>query len=437
MNFFLLLFALFFSILKSNSQLKFQISDIDDLNEGLSITNTHVEAFVNKNILRALDSSDYYSATEKYKINAKVLSIIDSIKAIRNANLIPTNHDLILTNDTTICFGSSKQLLTKQTLNFSWSPVLYLDNPNSPNPTTSPPENITYYLTSQVTGENLIINGDFNAGNTGFTSDYQFSSSGIPPGVFFVGPNSNAWHPAMPACKDHTRGNGNMMLVNGTEQDGVKVWSQTIQVQPNTNYAFSTWLQHITTINPARLQFSINGVTIGNIFQANNTSCLWEQFYSIWNSGNNSTAVISIVNKNLLFSGNDFALDDISFAPVFDRKDSVTITVENPIVKTNSDTTFCEGTKVQLSASGAAFYSWSPSIALTNPNIANPIAAPVLSTQYIVTGSTITGCRAKDTIELKVLPRPIITLSNDTIICKNSFIQLFSSGGYPIRGFPY
>ena len=61
--------------------------------------------------------------------------------------------------------------------------------------------------------------------------------------------------------EDHTPGDGdgNMMLVNGAQQPNVAVWTQTITVTPHTNYAFSTWVQTITTVNPAKLQFSING----------------------------------------------------------------------------------------------------------------------------------------------------------------------------------
>jgi len=39
---------------------------------------------------------------------------------------------------------------------------------NTPTPITSTPQNITYYYISEVTGSNLIVNGDFTAGNTGF-----------------------------------------------------------------------------------------------------------------------------------------------------------------------------------------------------------------------------------------------------------------------------
>lgn len=348
----------------------------------------------------------------------------------KTINIAITNENIILTPDTIICAGSLKQLRTSPSLDFCWTPIAYLDDPNSPNPVTSTPNNITYFFTAQTTGTNVIVNGDFSQGNTGFTSTYQYlPGSGVNAGVYNVGSNILAWHPTMTPCNDHTTGTGNMMMVNGAENPGVTVWSQTITVQPNTNYAFSAWLQHITIINPASLQFSINGISVGDIFHANNTSCLWERFYTVWNSGNTSSAVISIINQNQLQWGNDFALDDISFAPIFIKRDSVIITVENPLVKTSDDATVCAGDPVQLNTTGAATYLWTPATGLSNTGIANPVATPDVTTEYSVTGTTMNGCTAKDTVNITAYSKPVISKSDDITICNNASVQLFASGG--------
>lgn len=237
------------------------------------------------------------------------------------------DNTLIENNDTTICLGDSVFLNTGNVVNYCWqsssgSPPSYL------NQYVKPTSNTTYFLTSQVTGNNLIANGDFSAGNTGFTSQYVYNSgSGFTDGVYNVGSNISAWHPGMSNCNDHTSGNGNMMMVNGSTQLNINVWSQTVPVQPNTNYAFSTWLQTITTVNPAQLQFSINGVPVGNVFNASTQSCVWQQFNTSWNSGNITSATISILNMNQVFSGNDFALDDIFFGEVNTKTDSFTVNV--------------------------------------------------------------------------------------------------------------
>jgi gliding motility-associated-like protein len=324
----------------------------------------------------------------------------------------------------------TKQLRTKSSLSFCWFPTTYLDNPNSPNPITSTPQNITYYYTAQVPGNNLIVNGDFSQGNTGFTSQYQYQpSSGVLPAVYTVRPDILPWHPTMSNCHDHTTGSGNMMLVNGADVPNVEVWSQTIAVTPNTNYEFAAWLQHITNINPATLQFSINGISLGSPFQANNTSCLWEKFFTTWQSGTVTSATISIININQLATGNDFALDDISFSPVLNKTDSVIITVDQPDIETTANTSVCEGTPVQFNTTGATNYIWTPTTGLSSSIIGNPIANPVNSTTYYVSGTNSNGCIAKDTVDITVFSKPTITTSENDTVCKNTPVQLLASGG--------
>src|SRR5581483_4083813 len=137
-----------------------------------------------------------------------------------------------------------------------------LDDPASPAPVATPPATTKYYFTAKITGNNLITNGDFSNGNTGFSSTYTFNPVNKTAGEYFIGSDPSAWNPAMAPCKDHS-GNGNMLLVNGSQDLNVKVWSTTVSVQPNTTYAFSSWLQSISPPNPATLQFSINGQLLG------------------------------------------------------------------------------------------------------------------------------------------------------------------------------
>ncbi|UAY53112.1 LamG-like jellyroll fold domain-containing protein [Ferruginibacter albus] len=353
--------------------------------------------------------------------------------ATKKIPIVVTSADIITTKDTTICFGSTKKLQSKPALEYCWSPSIYLDNTATATPVTSTPKTITYYLTSKIQGTNLITNGDFNNGNTGFTSAYTYTNNNTTAAQYFIGTNPKSWNPGMSSCSDHTgaSGNGNMMLVNGSSTPNVNVWKQIINVTPNTNYAFSAWGQNLTVNDPttSSLQFSINDNLIGNVFKTNFNTCVWENFYAIWNSGNNTTATISLVNNTLTFGGNDFALDDISFAPLQIQQDSVIITVDTPAIKTSNDTTICAGSNVQLATTGATSYKWNPTTALSNPNIGNPVAAPTDSTQYIVTGTNSYGCTANDTVTILIKPKLTITKSPDVTICKNTTTQLNVSGG--------
>ena len=135
----------------------------------------------------------------------------------------------------------------------------------------------------------------------------------------------------------------------------------------------------------------------------------------------NPTANVSTTSKFYLTVNNGHVCTAV---------DSVTITINAlPLLSINNDTSLCTGSQLQLNATGAVTYSWSPSSGLNNSNVPNPIASPISTTQYVVTGTTVNGCSAKDTVNVTINPDPFVIKSNDTTICKNSSIQLFASGG--------
>ncbi|RYZ32327.1 MAG: PKD domain-containing protein, partial [Sphingobacteriales bacterium] len=278
--------------------------------------------------------SHTYAAPGTYAVSL-ILTNATCTDTITKSLLVGAQYeDILITRDTALCAPGPIQLRSQPALSFCWSPSAFLDNPNSPNPISNSPTDITYTYTAEVVGNNLITNGNFSTGNTGFTSAYNYTAFNTTEGEYYVGANPQSWNVALSGCGDHTTGSGNMMLVNGAPASDVQVWTQTISVTPNTNYAFSTWIQALWPPNPAQLSFSINGKDIGSQITASLPTCTWTQFYTTWNSGNTTTATISIVNKNTQIQGNDFALDDISFAPVFIKRDSVRIKIEQPKVST-------------------------------------------------------------------------------------------------------
>ncbi len=106
---------------------------------------------------------------------------------------------------------------------------------------------------------------------------------------------------------------------------------------------------------------------------------------------------------------------------------SVTITVTNLSVSAGNDVTICSGETAALSASGGSTYSWSPTIGLTNPNVANPTAFPTSTTTYTVTATT-NGCSSTDQVTITVAT-PTISAGADVSICDGDSIQLNVNGG--------
>jgi len=59
--------------------------------------------------------------------------------------------------------------------------------------------------------------------------------------------------------------------------------------------------------------------------------------------------------------------------------------LEPPVITTNFlETTICEGSSVELEATGGTTYLWTPASSLSDPNSSNPIASPTETTIYTV-----------------------------------------------------
>jgi large repetitive protein len=317
--------------------------------------------------------------------------------------------------DTTICNSGSAQLHGSGGLIYQWSPATGLSDPNIANPVATPTATTTYTLTSSAANGSILLNGDFQQGNVGFYSDYTYSATVNNESYYYITPNPNSWHGMFSACPDHTTGTGNMMVVNGSSTPNTSVWCETVNVTPNTDYAFSCWLESVYSVSPAILQFSINGVLLGAPFNASSTVCDWDQFYSLWNSGSNTTATICIVNQNTALSGNDFAIDDISFSPMCEGTDNMTVTVANPSSSISSTDVNCyngsDGTATVTMIGGLSpyYYTWS-TIPVQNTQTASGLTAGT----YMVTVTDGAGCVVYDTVSLGEPTELVVALTGTT-----------------------
>lgn len=184
---------------------------------------------------------------------------------------------------------------------------------------------------SGFSSANLITNGDFESGNTAFSSDYNYNPGNIlAAGVYDIVTNPHSVHGSAATYGDHTTGSGNMMVVNGSTVSGETVWQQTIAVESSATYDFAAFISSWFSGSPAQLIFSVNGAQIGNL-TAPTVTGVWESIFATWNSGAATTAIISIDNANVVSTGNDFALDDLYFGdPVFSDPDCCSTSVPTP-----------------------------------------------------------------------------------------------------------
>ena len=104
--------------------------------------------------------------------------------------------------------------------------------------------------------------------------------------------------------------------------------------------------------------------------------------------------------------------------------DSVTVNVETGFVIMTEDVSICEGESAFLNASGGITYTWFPGVTLDNPNIANPVATPAVTTLYKVVSANENGCIDTAYVTVFVNPNPEAIACDDKTICSGDSIQL-------------
>ena len=273
----------------------------------------------------------------------------------------------------------------------------------------------------QVTGTNVVVNGNFSSGNTGFTSSYSYKTSSTPchgcccgalsiEGTYGVDTDPHNLHTNFTSFGDHTSGTGKMLIVNGASVANVTVWAENITVLPNTDYVFSVWATSVNPVAPAILQFSINGSPLGSAIALSSTLSdgTWQYFTTTWNSGSASgTVPIALVNQNTASNGNDFAIDDIVFAPVY-RQNVIVNLNPIPVLTLSGPNTACGTYDITKTINGydASTYTYTYKDAS-----GNTVSAPQNITQsgtYTITEQNkLTGCQSlPKTTTVTITPNP-------------------------------
>ncbi|MCI0744049.1 MAG: hypothetical protein L0Y58_01470 [Verrucomicrobia subdivision 3 bacterium] len=164
--------------------------------------------------------------------------------------------------------------------------------------------------------ENLLTNGDFEEGNTGFTSDYAFGRTDSGEGNYDIVGNPRDSHSGGESFTDHTSGAGLMLVANGAADTNQVVWRQSVAVSTNTTYEFTGWAaswSKDSDPNPPRFQVRINGRAVGSAFQLSSQSAQWQSFSTRWSSRTSVVAVIELRLETAEGFGNDPAFDDLQF----------------------------------------------------------------------------------------------------------------------------
>lgn len=280
---------------------------------------------------------------------------------------------------------------------------------------------------------NRIVNGDFESGNTGFTSAFNyvtffpFICTLCPENNYAIGNNATLFHNDF-IGNDHTNPpSGDFFIANAPGSPGTNAWCQTLSVAPNTDYTLTFWARDVTD-NPnahplALLIPTFNNIPAGDTLVAAGG---WSSLTTTWNSGQSTTLNVCITDVQSQTGGNDFGLDDISLIacePIHLSQNAFA----------GNDATICSNTPLQLGQTALAGYNyqWSSGSGLSAFNISNPTFLLANETDSIITEDFIitrdsanVGCIASDTLSITILPIHDLDLESDISICPFDSVAL-------------
>jgi gliding motility-associated-like protein len=268
---------------------------------------------------------------------------------------------------------------------------------------------------NKITQINLVTNGDFSSGNTGFSSDLTYSTANpLLEDKYVLTTNASLVHFGYTGT-DHTTGTGNFMVIN----QGINpiIWKQSIAVSPSKTYLFAAWFKNVVKLPDyaglptAKMELWINGTKISSTLNVTDGPDVWRLLEANWNAGTATTANLEIRNTETLLNGNDYGIDDVTFKDCCQDK-----------VEAGIDQTICLGDSAVISATGVGNYVWSPVFYINNINVNNPTVRPPVTARYYVT-LTNGICVSKDTILITV-EQVSANAGIDQKICAGDSIQL-------------
>lgn len=186
--------------------------------------------------------------------------------------------------------------------------------------------------------DNLVINGNFEFGDTGFSSDYT-QNSATYPGEYDVSNSAAAFGTAVTDhsfCEDPNlySTNDRYLLVNGrtTQPSGTQsvVWEQTISnIDPEKEYRlcanFKNLPQCTFDILPEITIATSSGYTTTAVINTDASDpCDW-QMESFCFQAEEEVTIRIILNEDGNGDGNDLAIDDISVQELIDPNYFITI----------------------------------------------------------------------------------------------------------------
>ncbi|MFH0866822.1 MAG: PKD domain-containing protein [Bacteroidota bacterium] len=294
-------------------------------------------------------------------------------------------------NDTTICNSGSAQLNASGGISYTWSPATGLSSTGIYNPVATPVSTTTYTVTvTDVNGctgsdnitvaisSNLIVNVSPSSATTCPGGSVQLTASGgttyiwAPPAGLSA--TSGATVTATPAATT-------TYYVTATNAGGCS-GSASVTVTIGANLVPAITPSSATVCSGSSVQLTASG----------GTTYTWSPATGL----STTTGATVTANPSVQTTYTVSVTDGAGCSGTA----SVTVNVGSNLLisVTPSSASICPGSSVQLVASGATNYTWSPATGLSSTNGSTVTASPAASILYSVTGTDASGCSGSTTV---------------------------------------
>ena len=382
-------------------------------------------------------------------------------------NQIPNSQIANLTSSGNLFVVVSNQCnsITSDTINVIINPLPATPIIQANGPTTfCLGDSVELAVTNIAQAQNIIANGQFDAGNSDFTTQYIYQNNLQPEGTIFVTADPSLNHPAFIGAGQG--GSGNFLAVNGSSNAGQFIWQQTVTVVPNQTYDISLFLSSmVANNNNGTIQLRIDGIDVGSVMNCPGPVNVWAPFSHTWTAGASSTAIVSLHSMNNASGGNDYGVDNIQMvcsscagnvsymwntgengtSIYADNTGSFSVTVTDaigcsatslpinvlvqtpPTVNLGGPFTQCGGSVTLDAQNAGSNYLWSTGDTTQTITIST-IGISTVSVTISNTCGSFTSQPASVTI-LTPPSQATITANGSTTFCQGDSVSLFASAG--------
>lgn len=322
-------------------------------------------------------------------------------------------------SDNSVCLDDSVQLNATGGTSYVWSPATGLGCTNCANPKASPAANTTYTVTG--TDANGCVNTDqvnisvktLPSVSAGGDKAVCIGSSGV---LQASGASTYSWTPATALsctnCQAPTASptTNTSYIVTGTATNGC-IGKDTAVVTVNPLPTISAGPTESVCLNDSLLLTATGGVSY--VWSpANGLGCT--------NCANPRTSPSNDITYTIIGTDANGCVNTAT----------KTVTIDTlPIVElTASRYLLCARDTVQLNATGGITYNWTPNFGLSCLNCADPVASPLGTTRYVVTGFNANNCRDTASVLINANPLPNVVASKDVEFCVGGSDTLKATG---------